>query len=70
MIYLFLFTAESPSATSAEISSTFNSSQNRSRKEHVVVIPFRSPNDQQQVFAIRTSHVDPGLSSKFWDFND
>jgi hypothetical protein len=58
-----------PSKPDAEIGSNYNASENRRRLERVYLISFRSPNDQQQVFAPRSSHVDSGGNPRFVDFN-
>ena len=62
------FTAESSSKSDAEIGS--DPSENQRRPGRVVVIPFRSPNDQQQVYAVRTYYADGGGNFNFADFND
>ena len=68
ILHLLQFTAESPSKPDAEIGS--DASENQRRPGRIVVIPFRSPNDQQQVYAIRTYYADGGGNFSFVDFND
>ena len=51
ILHLFRFTNDCPSNPSAGIGS--DPSENKRRLRRVVVIPFRSPSDQQQVFVIR-----------------
>jgi len=68
ILHLLQFTAESPSKPDAEIGS--DASENQRRPGRVAVIPFRSPNDQQQVCAVRTYYADGGGNFNFADFND
>jgi len=68
ILHLFQFTDDSPSKPDAEIVS--EASENQRRPRRVVVIPFRSSNDQQQVYAIRTFYADGGGNFSFADFND
>jgi hypothetical protein len=56
ILHLLRFTDDRPSKPGAEIGS--DASENKRCLRRVVVIPFRSPNDQQQVFAIRTFYID------------
>jgi hypothetical protein len=65
---LFQFTDDSPSNPDAQIGSA--ASENQRRPGRAIVIPFRSPNDQQQVYAIRTYYADGGGNFNFVDFND
>jgi hypothetical protein len=67
ILHLFQFTDNSPSKPDAEIGS--DASENKRRPGRVVVIPFRSPNDLQQVYAIRTLYADGKGSFNFVDFN-
>jgi hypothetical protein len=67
IFHLLKFTDDSPSNSGAEISPDVSENQRLGR---VVVIPFRSPNDQQQVYAIRTFYADGGGNFNFADFND
>jgi len=68
ILYLLQFTADSSSQPDAEIGS--DASENQRRPGRVVVIPFRSSNDQQQVYAIRAYYADGGGNFNFADFND
>jgi hypothetical protein len=70
IFHLFQFTDDSPSNPDAEIGS--NASENQRCPGRIVVIPFRSPNYQQQVYAyaIRTYYADGGGNFNFLDFND
>ena len=68
IIHLLQFTAEGLSKPDAEIGS--DASENQRRPGRVVVIPLRSPNDQQQVYALRTYYADGGGNFNFADFND
>ena len=68
IIHLLQFTADSPSKPDLEIGT--DASKNQRRPGRAVVIPFRSPNDQQQVYAIRTYYADGGGNFNFSDFND
>ena len=68
IFHLFQFTDDSPSNPDAEIGS--NASENQRRPGRIVVIPFRSPNDQQQVYASRTFYADGGGNFNVLDFND
>ncbi len=68
IFHLLKFTDDSPSNSGAEISP--DASENQRRPGRVVVIPFRSPNDQQQVYATRTFYADGGGNFNFADFND
>jgi hypothetical protein len=61
------FTDDSPSKPGAEIGP--NASENKRDLRRVVVIPFRSPNDQQQVFVIRTFYTDEGGNCNVIIFN-
>ena len=67
ILHLFRFTNDCPSNPSAGIGS--DRSENKRRLRRVVVIPFRSPNDQQQVFVIRTFYTDGGGNCNFITFN-
>ena len=49
---LLQFTDDRPSIRDAQTVS--EASGNQRRAERVVVIPFQSPNDQQQVYTVRT----------------
>ena len=68
ILHLFQFADDRPSKPDAEIVS--EASENQRRPGRVVVIPFRSPNDQQQVYAIRKLYADGGGHFNFADFND
>jgi hypothetical protein len=67
VLHLFRFTDDSASKPGAEIGS--DASENKRRLRRVVVIPFRSPNDQQQVFVIRTFYIDGGDNGNLIKFN-
>jgi hypothetical protein len=67
ILHLFRFTDDGPSNPGAEIGS--EASENKRRLRRVVVIPFRSPNDQQQVLVIRTFYTDGGGHCNFITFN-
>jgi hypothetical protein len=58
ILHLFRFTDDSPSKPDAEIDS--DPWENKRRLRRVVIISFRSPNDQQQVFVIRTFYTNEG----------
>ena len=68
IIHLFKFTADSHSQPEAEIGS--DASENQRCLGRLIAIPFRSPNDQQQVYSIRTFYADGGGNFDFADFND
>jgi hypothetical protein len=68
ILHLLQFIAENPSKPDSEIGS--DASKNQRRTGRVVVIPFQSPNDQQQVYAVRTYYADGGGNFNFADFND
>jgi hypothetical protein len=68
ILHLFQFTDDSPSNPDSGICSA--ASKNQPRPKRLVVIPFRSPNDQQQVYATRTFYADGGGNFNFADFND
>ena len=68
IIHLLQFTADGLLKPDAEIG--FDALENQRRPGRVVVIPFRSPNDQQQVYAVRTYYADGGGNFNFADFND
>ena len=61
ILHLFRFTDDSPSKPDAEIDS--DPWENKRRLRRVVIIPFRSPNDQQQVLVIRTFYTNEGSNS-------
>jgi hypothetical protein len=64
ILHLFRFTDDSPLKPGAEIGSDV--SENKRGLRRVAVIPFRSPNDQQQVFVIRsTFYTDGGDTPEF-----
>jgi hypothetical protein len=67
ILHLFRFTDDSPSNPGAEIGSEASESKRHLRR--VVVIPFRSPNDQQQVLIIRTFYTDGEGNCNFVTFN-
>jgi hypothetical protein len=67
IFHLFRFSDDSPSTPDAEIGA--DASANKRPLGRVVVIPFRSPNDQQQVFVIRTFYTDGGGNCDFRKFN-
>jgi hypothetical protein len=68
ILNLLQFTAESVSKPDSEIGSI--ASENQRRPGRVAVIPFRSPNDQQQVCTVRTYYADGAGNFNFADFND
>ena len=67
---LFQFVAEVSSRLDAEVNSAPIALKKSQRPGSLVLIPFRSPNDQQQLFAIRPSREDAGSKPNFVDFND
>jgi hypothetical protein len=68
ILHLLQFIAENPSKPDSEVGS--DASKNQRRPGRVAVIPFRSPNDQQQVCAVRTYYADGAGNFNFADFND
>ena len=58
IFHLFRFTDDCPANPGAETVSDL--SENKRRLRRVVVIPFRSPNDQQQVVVIPRFYTDGG----------
>ena len=67
ILHLFRFIDDSLSKPDAEIGS--DASENKRRLRRVVVIPFRSPNDQLQVFVIRTFYTDEGGNCNVIKYN-
>ena len=67
ILHLFRLIDDSPSKPDVEIGS--DASDNKRRLGRVVVIPFRSPNDQQQVFVIRTFYTEGGGNCNFIKFD-
>jgi hypothetical protein len=68
ILRLLQFTAERQ--PDAEVSSSSDAPENQHRPKRVVVIPFRSPNDQLQLSAIPPFHAQAGGNPHFLDFND
>ena len=68
ILHLLQFTADGPSKPDTKIGS--DASKHQRRPGRFVVIPFQSPNDQQQVYAVRTYYADGGGNFNFADFND
>jgi hypothetical protein len=70
ILHLFQFVAEGASRLDAEANSKPVAKKKSSRPGSLVLIPFKSPNDQQQLFAIRPSHEDAANKPNFVDFSD
>ncbi|MBV8415273.1 MAG: hypothetical protein JO251_08700 [Verrucomicrobia bacterium] len=70
ILHLFQFVAEGASRLDAEVNSAPSALKKSQRPGSLVLIPFRSPNDQQQLFAIRPSREDASGKPNFVDFND
>ena len=68
IIKLCKFIDDSPSQPAVEIG--VDASENQRRQGRIVAFPFRSSNDQQQVYALRTFYADGGGNFSFIDFND
>jgi len=67
ILNLLRFTDDTPSKPGAEIGP--DASENKRDLRRVVVIPFRSPNDQLQVFVIRTFYTDEGGNCNVIKYN-
>jgi hypothetical protein len=70
ILHLFQFVAEGASRLDVKVNSTPVTPKKSQRPGPLVLIPFRSPNDQQQLLVIRTSREDAGGNPNFIDFND
>ena len=70
IFHLFQFVAEVSSRLDAEVNSTPSASKKSQYPGSLILIPFRSPNDQQQLFAIRPARQDAAGKPNFLDFND
>jgi len=70
IFHLFQFVAEGACRLNAEVNSALIALKKSPRPGSLVLIPFRSPNDQQQLFAIRPSREDAASKPNFVDFND
>jgi len=70
ILHLFQFVAEGSPRLDAEVNSTPIALKKSQRPGSLILIPFKSPNDQQQLFAIRPSREDAAGKPNFLDFND
>jgi hypothetical protein len=70
IFHLFQFVAEGASRLDAEVNSAPIAPKRSQRPGSLILIPFKSPNDQQQLFAIRPSREDASSNPNFVDFND
>jgi hypothetical protein len=70
ILHLLQFTADSSLKPDADVNSASDASENQRRRSRIVVIPFRSPNDQLQLVAIRPFDAQAEGNPNFSDYND